>query len=69
MLGRFDGQSAFKIGKASMMIVAPGTLGAMNSLDKPDAIKPEKGEVKINGQKVNFELPALSAAVVTIESE
>ena len=60
---------AFKIGKASMMIVAPGTLGAMNSLDKPDAIKPEKGEVKINGQKVNFELPALSAAVVTIESE
>ena len=59
--------SAFKVRKASMMIVAPGSLDAMNSLEKPNAVQPEEGEVEIIDKKVKFKLPALSAAVVTIK--
>jgi alpha-N-arabinofuranosidase len=57
----------FKIEKASMEIVAPGSLDARNTLEKPTAVQPNKGEVKINSQEIKFKLPSLSAAVVTIE--
>ncbi len=59
----------FKVKKASMKTVAPGSLDAKNTLDVPGAVQPEKGEVEITGQKVKFELPSLSAAVVTIEGK
>jgi alpha-N-arabinofuranosidase len=58
---------AFKVKKASMMIVAPGSLSAMNYLDKPNVVQPEEREVEIIGQNVKFELPSLSATVVTIK--
>ncbi|OHB54232.1 MAG: hypothetical protein A2173_02560, partial [Planctomycetes bacterium RBG_13_44_8b] len=57
----------FTVKKASMQIVAPGSLDARNTLKNPDAVKPNKGEVEINGQDVKFKLPSLSAAVVTIK--
>ncbi len=59
----------FKVNKASMMIVAPGSLRVMNSIVEPDAIKPEKGKVEIGGQNVKFKLPSLSAAVVKIDGD
>ncbi len=57
----------FKVKKASMQIVSPGSLDARNTLEKPTTVQPDKGEVKTIGQKVKFKLPSLSAAVVTIE--
>ncbi len=57
----------FKVRKASMEKVAPGSLDAMNSLKAPTKVQPEKGEVQIVGQEVKFKLPSLSVAVVTIE--
>jgi alpha-L-arabinofuranosidase len=50
-----------------MQVVAPGALDARNTLDKPDAVQAKPGEAKVNGQTVSFALPALSAAVLTIE--
>ncbi len=61
--------NAFKVKKASMSIVAPGSLDARNTLEQPSAVQPEKGEVEITGQKVKFALPSLSAAVVTIKGK
>jgi alpha-N-arabinofuranosidase len=58
---------SFTVKKASMEIVSPGSLDARNTLEKPTAIRPDKREVKTNGQEVKFKLPSLSAAVVTIE--
>jgi len=60
---------SFKVKKASMEIVAPGSLDARNTLEKPAAVQPDKGEVKISSQEVKFKLPSLSAAVVTIEGK
>jgi len=57
----------FKVRKASMKVVAPGSLDARNTLEGPTVVQPDKGQVKISGQEVKFKLPSLSAAVVTIE--
>jgi alpha-N-arabinofuranosidase len=57
---------SFKVKKASMQIIAPGSLDARNTLENPYAVKPNKEEVKISGQDVKFKLPSLSAAVVVI---
>ncbi|MCX5673705.1 MAG: hypothetical protein NTX87_01740, partial [Planctomycetota bacterium] len=59
--------AGFAVGKAEMHIVAPGSLEARNTLEKPDAVRPEAGAAKVDGQAVSFALPPLSAAVVTIE--
>jgi alpha-N-arabinofuranosidase len=59
--------AGFAVGKAEMHIVAPGSLEARNTLEKPDAVRPEAGAAKVDGQTVSFALPPLSAAVVTIE--
>jgi alpha-L-arabinofuranosidase len=50
-----------------MQIIAPGSLDARNTLEKPTAVKPDKGEVEVIGQEVKFKLPSLSAAVVIVE--
>jgi len=60
---------SFKVEKASMQIVAPGSLDARNTLEKPATVQPDKGEVKTNSQEIKFKLPSLSAAVVTIEGQ
>jgi alpha-N-arabinofuranosidase len=57
----------FVVGKATVHLVAPGSLEARNTLDKADAVRVEKREPKVEGQAVAFTLPPLSAAVVTIE--
>ena len=58
---------SFKVGKAAMEVVAPGSLEARNTLDNPDAVKPAPGKADVSGQAVTFSLPPLSAAVITIE--
>jgi len=57
----------YQVKNASLKIVAPGSLEARNTLDKPTAVKPVDGSVERNGQQVKLKLPPLSAAVVTIE--
>ncbi|MCX7643202.1 MAG: hypothetical protein N2116_05290, partial [Armatimonadetes bacterium] len=52
---------------ASMQLVSPGDLTARNTLEEPNRIRPEPRSVQIEGKKVRFSLPALSAGVVTIE--
>jgi alpha-L-arabinofuranosidase len=47
--------------------VAPGSLQAKNSMDNPNAVRAESGNVRLDCGKVLFTLPALSAAVVTIQ--
>jgi len=58
---------SFPLGKASMKIIAPDSLGARNTLDEPNKVRPVSHEVKIDKQSVNFTMPRLSAGVVTIE--
>lgn len=57
----------FRVGKATLKVVAPGSLEARNTLNEPDAVRPEPGEAKTSGQEVSFTLPPLSAAVATVE--
>ncbi len=57
----------YQVKNASMKIIAPGKLAARNSLEEPDAVRPVEGDVEINDQEVQFNLPPFSAAVVTIE--
>jgi alpha-N-arabinofuranosidase len=52
---------------ASMQMVAPGSLRARNTLDKPHAVRAERGDVRLEGRDLQFTLPPLSAAVVVIE--
>jgi len=56
-----------KIEKAFIEIVAPDSLSTRNTLEEPNNIQPVKREIAITGQKVTFNLPSLSAAVVTVE--
>ena len=57
----------FRIGRAKMRLVAPDSLGARNTLEQPNVVRPIDGEVKRDGQRINFRLPRWSVAVVTIE--
>ncbi|MCA9240520.1 MAG: hypothetical protein KDA37_09985, partial [Planctomycetales bacterium] len=52
---------------ASMQFVAPGDLRARNSLDDPRQVAPEAGAVRLSGERLSFELPAYSTAVVRAE--
>lgn len=52
---------------ASLKLVAPGSLAARNTLDKPHVIRAEPGRVRLEKGVMRFTLPALSAGVVTIE--
>ena len=51
---------------ARMQLVAPGSLEARNSLQRPRAVRAEPGRVDFAGGTMRFTLPAFSAAVVTI---
>jgi alpha-N-arabinofuranosidase len=52
---------------ASMELVAPGSLSARNTLERPQAVRAEPGDVRIKGNAARLTLPPLSAAVVTIK--
>ncbi len=53
--------------QASLRLVKADSLRDRNTLDKPDAIKPEDRPVTIIGRTVGVVLPAYSAGVVTIQ--
>jgi alpha-N-arabinofuranosidase len=53
-------------GTARMQLVAPGSLQARNTLDEPHAVRPIPGRVTIDAGRIRFDLPALSAGVVSI---
>jgi alpha-N-arabinofuranosidase len=52
---------------ASMKLVAPGSLSARNTLDQPDTVVVRSAPVHLENGRALFTLPALSAAVVTME--
>ncbi|MHC4558260.1 MAG: alpha-L-arabinofuranosidase C-terminal domain-containing protein [Planctomycetota bacterium] len=56
----------FSPGSASMQLVAPDSLEARNTLDRPRVIQPEPANVRISGRTISFTMPRWSAAVVKI---
>jgi len=57
-----------KVSAAYARVVAPGGLDSRNTLAQPDRVTPEDLAVRIDGQSVSTDLPALSAAVVTLKT-
>jgi alpha-N-arabinofuranosidase len=51
---------------ASLQVVAPGSLPALNTLAVPTAVRVEAGAVQLAGHRVRFELPAYSVAAVRL---
>jgi len=56
----------FNASGADFKLVAPGSLSARNTLEDPDAVRAERGEIELLRRKARFRLPPLSAGVVTI---
>ncbi|UCD52846.1 MAG: DUF1080 domain-containing protein [Phycisphaerales bacterium] len=56
----------FAAREARMQFVAPGTLEARNTLERPRTVRAEPGRVEFDQGAMRFALPAYSAAVVTI---
>ncbi len=52
---------------SAMYLVAPGSLEARNTLDRPAVVRVEPASAKIENGVIEVSLPALSAAVVTIK--
>ncbi len=57
----------FKPGSVSMKLIAPGSLRARNTLDRPSRIKAESANAAVSGSNIKFTMPELSAAVLTIK--
>jgi alpha-N-arabinofuranosidase len=57
----------FTVGKATMQIVAPDSLGARNTLDEPGKVHPVSHDVKADNQTITFTMPRWSAGVLVIE--
>jgi alpha-N-arabinofuranosidase len=55
----------FYIREAKFQLIAPGDLRTRNTLASPHRIKPEPGRIAVDGHQVRFELPGVSAGVVT----
>ena len=54
---------------ATMKLVAPGALDARNTLQMPNVVHAMPGKVTTNGHTMTFEMPPLSAGVVSIHGE
>lgn len=52
---------------AGLQLVAPGSLQARNTLERPRNVRPERSIVNIKNGKMQFTLPPLSAGIVTIK--
>jgi alpha-N-arabinofuranosidase len=52
---------------ASMELVAPGSLGARNTLERPNKVRVEPALVRIGSGVMHFTMPALSAGVIAVE--
>ncbi|MCL5271108.1 MAG: DUF1080 domain-containing protein [bacterium] len=50
-----------------LQLIAPGSVAARNTLDTPDAVRPENVPITIDGPRIRFSLPAYSAGVAMIE--
>ncbi len=61
-----DVKAGFKIRKAEMKLVAADSLRARNTLDEPNRIHPVSAKVKTEGKSIRFNMPAYSAAVVSL---
>ncbi|MGD8499425.1 MAG: DUF1080 domain-containing protein [Phycisphaerales bacterium] len=55
----------FDIREAKFQLIAPGDLKIRNTLADPRNIKPKPGRIVFDGQQISFELPGVSAGVVT----
>jgi alpha-N-arabinofuranosidase len=51
---------------ATMQMVAPGSLDARNTLERPHTVRPEPGRVDFDNGAMRFTLPPQAVAVVTI---
>ena len=51
---------------ATMQIVAPGSLDARNTLERPHTVRAEPGRVDFDNGAMRFALPPQAAAVITI---
>lgn len=51
---------------ASMQLVAPGSLNARNTLERPNAVQAKPAPVRFEDGRMLLKMPALSAGVVTI---
>jgi alpha-N-arabinofuranosidase len=56
----------YQIGATELQLVAPGSLNARNTIEQPDAVRPERGHVETTESAIQFTLPPRSAAVVSI---
>jgi alpha-N-arabinofuranosidase len=54
------------VDEATLQIIAPGRTDARNTLEAPQSVRPEPGEVSVDGNRVDLTLPPLSAAVLSI---
>jgi len=61
-------RSPFLLGTAAMSLVAPDSLTARNSLDRPDAVKPVRLDLRPEGNSLRLILPRWSAGVVEINA-
>jgi alpha-N-arabinofuranosidase len=57
----------FALRQARLLLVAPGSLDARNTLAEPHKVHPQPGKAECVGQTVRCTLPALSAAVLVVE--
>ena len=64
---RVEVKGGFAPARAAMLLVAPDSLEARNTLDKPDAVASAPGKVQRDGKTVRFTMPRWSAGVVTLE--
>ena len=58
-----------KVRSATMQVIAPGSEGARNTLDEPEAITPAAAPVGVKGATLQFTMPALSVGVVTVNMQ
>ena len=53
--------------KTTLYWIAPGSLDARNTLERPDAVRTVSGEVRQDGTKVIFQAPQLSVGLLIIQ--
>jgi alpha-N-arabinofuranosidase len=56
----------FVLGAPRLQVVAPGSLQSRNTMEQPDVVRVEPGSVEVTGKLLQFTLPPLSAAVISI---
>ena len=59
-------EDGFGASEASFELIAPASLSARNTLEKPHSVAPEESDVSLSDNAVRFTMPPLSAGVVTV---